>query len=94
LYKKYSNKINTAASICLGMLKKRGEKNIINKNNTPITIEVIPVRPPSLTPDPTQYMKLPLLYQEVHQQLFLHCLKEVLCQYLQHDPYYQLFQLR
>ena len=43
---------NAAPSISFGKLVAKGEKNKQNKNNTPMTNEVIPVLPPAFTPAP------------------------------------------
>ena len=42
--------IKAAPSISFGRLVANGEKNRHHKNRIPITSEVIPVRPPALTP--------------------------------------------
>jgi len=52
LTKRTATYTSAAPSISFGKLVASGAKNNHSKNNTPITIEVIPVRPPALTPAP------------------------------------------
>ena len=52
LTKRTATYTNAAPSIYCGKLVANGAKNKQAKNRTPMTKEVIPVRPPALTPAP------------------------------------------